>query len=381
MSGASAGYSRASTATRSSACGPRSSRSPRAIFCASCSTWQRVTPDARMEGPDAVDTVVAQLEGFEAPAGAWESEILPARVAGYELALARRPLSRRARRWTRLSRAPHVPTAASALRRRCAPRRSRCSRVAMSPIGPHSPRRTTRRSCSPGAQAVARLHPAARRVVLRRARRRHRPAAHAGGRGAGGARRARRREFRQLRRLARSCSCHPPNGRPLASGRRRRRTAAFGMEDAGRWALARRRAAFGFGWRQQGRSGRASRPHLAAALRRRVLAAARARSRVAAAVARSAARLSPARGARRDSRRPVRRRLRRRAVRAPGCGRDAARDPAQEGHRRLALALRPPIRSTSSAFSRPARGSPALTGNRAALSRRHSDRAPGRRAR
>src|SRR5262249_34674715 len=38
-------------------------------------TWQRVAADARMQGPDAVDTVVAQLEGFEAPAGAWESEI------------------------------------------------------------------------------------------------------------------------------------------------------------------------------------------------------------------------------------------------------------------------------------------------------------------
>src|SRR5262249_60828106 len=47
-------------------------------------TWQRVAADARMQGPDAVDTVVAQLEGFEAPAGAWESEILPARLAGYE---------------------------------------------------------------------------------------------------------------------------------------------------------------------------------------------------------------------------------------------------------------------------------------------------------
>lgn len=37
-----------------------------------------------MEGPDAVDVVVGQLEGFEAAAGAWESEILSARIAGYE---------------------------------------------------------------------------------------------------------------------------------------------------------------------------------------------------------------------------------------------------------------------------------------------------------
>ncbi len=37
-----------------------------------------------MEGPDALAAVVGQLEGFEAPAGAWETEILPARLAGYE---------------------------------------------------------------------------------------------------------------------------------------------------------------------------------------------------------------------------------------------------------------------------------------------------------
>ena len=35
--------------------------------------WQRVAPEARMEGPDAVAAVVAQLEGFEAAAGAWET--------------------------------------------------------------------------------------------------------------------------------------------------------------------------------------------------------------------------------------------------------------------------------------------------------------------
>jgi ATP-dependent Lhr-like helicase len=46
--------------------------------------WQRVAPDSQMEGPDAVETIVGQLEGFEAPAGAWETEILPARVAEYE---------------------------------------------------------------------------------------------------------------------------------------------------------------------------------------------------------------------------------------------------------------------------------------------------------
>jgi ATP-dependent helicase Lhr and Lhr-like helicase len=46
--------------------------------------WQRVTPDSRMEGPDALEVLVRQFEGFEAPAGAWETEILPARLIGYE---------------------------------------------------------------------------------------------------------------------------------------------------------------------------------------------------------------------------------------------------------------------------------------------------------
>jgi ATP-dependent helicase Lhr and Lhr-like helicase len=46
--------------------------------------WQRVTPDSRMEGPDALEVLIRQLEGFEAAAGAWETEILPARLDGYE---------------------------------------------------------------------------------------------------------------------------------------------------------------------------------------------------------------------------------------------------------------------------------------------------------
>ncbi len=46
--------------------------------------WQRVTAETRMEGPDALEILVRQLEGFEAPAGAWETEILPARLDLYE---------------------------------------------------------------------------------------------------------------------------------------------------------------------------------------------------------------------------------------------------------------------------------------------------------
>ena len=46
--------------------------------------WQKVAPDHRVEGPESVAAIIDQLEGFEAPAGSWESEILPARVADYD---------------------------------------------------------------------------------------------------------------------------------------------------------------------------------------------------------------------------------------------------------------------------------------------------------
>jgi ATP-dependent Lhr-like helicase len=48
--------------------------------------WQHVSQETRLRGPDALVAVLAQLEGFEAPAGAWESQLLPARVAGYDIA-------------------------------------------------------------------------------------------------------------------------------------------------------------------------------------------------------------------------------------------------------------------------------------------------------
>jgi ATP-dependent Lhr-like helicase len=46
--------------------------------------WQRVAEGARMEGPDALAALAGQLEGFEAAAGAWESEILPSRLKDYD---------------------------------------------------------------------------------------------------------------------------------------------------------------------------------------------------------------------------------------------------------------------------------------------------------
>ncbi len=47
-------------------------------------TWQRVAPDQRVEGAESLAGLLEQLEGFEAPAAAWEAEILPARLVQYE---------------------------------------------------------------------------------------------------------------------------------------------------------------------------------------------------------------------------------------------------------------------------------------------------------
>jgi ATP-dependent Lhr-like helicase len=47
-------------------------------------SWQHVDEDSRMQGPEALAPVIGQLEGFEAPAGAWEREILAARIKDYQ---------------------------------------------------------------------------------------------------------------------------------------------------------------------------------------------------------------------------------------------------------------------------------------------------------
>ena len=79
--------------------------------------WQHVVPSERRQGPDALAAMITQLEGFEAPAAAWEAEILPARLDNYDftwlddLCLAGRAV------WTRLTarireavrRQPNVP--------------------------------------------------------------------------------------------------------------------------------------------------------------------------------------------------------------------------------------------------------------------------------
>ena len=46
--------------------------------------WHRMEPTKQAEGPQALQEALSLLEGFEAPAAAWESDILPARVKDYD---------------------------------------------------------------------------------------------------------------------------------------------------------------------------------------------------------------------------------------------------------------------------------------------------------
>src|SRR5881296_2466265 len=46
--------------------------------------WQRAAPEARAEGPEGLAAVLELLDGYEVPAGAWESDVLPARLGEYD---------------------------------------------------------------------------------------------------------------------------------------------------------------------------------------------------------------------------------------------------------------------------------------------------------
>jgi ATP-dependent Lhr-like helicase len=82
--------------------------------------WQHAAPGARLHGSRGVAEVIGQLQGFHAAAGAWEREILPARVTGYEPGLLDALCLSGEVAWGRLAVAPepgNVP------RRRAAPTR------------------------------------------------------------------------------------------------------------------------------------------------------------------------------------------------------------------------------------------------------------------
>jgi ATP-dependent Lhr-like helicase len=204
--------------------------------------WQRVAPQARVEGADAVAGIVSQLEGFEASAAAWETEILPARVNEYDPAWLD-ALSRAGRvAWTRI-----------------APLSSRSGSATFPDSRAASPVRTTpitlvaRRHLALWASLAPDCGNAApssggRRVLEHIAT--HGASFFDDIAHASGLLRAQVEDalgelvalglvncdsFAGLRALL-----VPSEKRRVADGRKRpRRTALFGIEDAGRWALAR----------------------------------------------------------------------------------------------------------------------------------------------
>ena len=61
----------------------RSSPLPPPISCGFLFIWQRADPEHRVRGVAGLAEVLGKLQGFEIPAGAWERQVLPARVEGY----------------------------------------------------------------------------------------------------------------------------------------------------------------------------------------------------------------------------------------------------------------------------------------------------------
>src|SRR5262249_44649250 len=202
--------------------------------------WQHVIPSERREGPDALAALVAQLEGFEAPAAAWEAEILPARLDNYDftwlddLCLAGRAV------WARVSAPARVAaknagpirtTPVTLLPRKHASIWTRAVPVSAPDPAPITPRGQTvaeylkhHGACfydeiveGTGLLRTQVEDALAELVVV--------GLVHSD-------------SFSGLRALL----IPSDRRKPLGDGKRRRRTALFGIEDAGRWALERRSA-------------------------------------------------------------------------------------------------------------------------------------------
>jgi ATP-dependent Lhr-like helicase len=201
--------------------------------------WQRVTPEGRMEGPDAVGAVLGQLEGFEAPASAWETEILPARISEYEPAWLDEQCLAGRFVWTRLA---HRSARKGDSERGAAPVRS-------TPIALLARRNMKVWSSLSGAPDVSGLSVRAR-VVAEFIQ------AHGASffdeiaDGAGLLPSQAEEALAELVALGivnsdsfgglRALLVPADRRRPTSSGKRRRRAALFGMDTAGRWALVRR---------------------------------------------------------------------------------------------------------------------------------------------
>ena len=79
--------------------------------------WQHVEPSSRLSGLDGLREVVAQLDGLEAPARAWERDVLAARVERYDPAMLDMLCLTGSVAWARLSSGSAFARGSGALRR------------------------------------------------------------------------------------------------------------------------------------------------------------------------------------------------------------------------------------------------------------------------
>jgi ATP-dependent Lhr-like helicase len=106
--------------------------------------WQHALAGQKLHGGRGLAEVVGQLQGFHAPAGAWEREILPARIAGYDPAALDEACLHGELAWGRLS---VTGDPEESPRRRNAPTRNAPVTLALRPDlgwlaaagGPHAP--------------------------------------------------------------------------------------------------------------------------------------------------------------------------------------------------------------------------------------------------
>jgi ATP-dependent Lhr-like helicase len=83
--------------------------------------WQHVTPSSRLHGVEGTLAVIRQLEGYEVPAAAWETTVLPARVADYNRGYLDKLCYSGDVMWGRLSPHPAFTPAADGRQRRIRP--------------------------------------------------------------------------------------------------------------------------------------------------------------------------------------------------------------------------------------------------------------------
>ncbi len=212
--------------------------------------WHGIASESRPEGPQALAAVIEQLEGFEAAAAAWEADILPARLQDYDsewldgLCLAGRVL------WTRLT----PPQPSNGNDRHGGPIRT-------TPIA-----LLTRINLNVWRAFADGKHSAAPRLTPRA----ERAAEYLGAHGAsffddiaGGTGLLKTEAEEALGELVAAGLVHadsyaglrallvPADRRRGLRGHRRRRLAEFGIEEAGRWTLARRAPPSGAGPRPE----------------------------------------------------------------------------------------------------------------------------------